>query len=155
MTFPDVGVVDLRATTTHVGGGEPPYCAVNRMTEAALIVTHSVASGARRTAIRAVKHSRPSDQGHALRVHLGLTGLGAVVIISSTHSHPASRGDWIRSNPRRCVGHLTFLGNQESLDRASQPQVWVLPISAEVLLTSARNGYILDCGGRCERGTCD
>ena len=34
-----------RATTTNVGGGESPYCAVNRTTPAALIVTHSVASG--------------------------------------------------------------------------------------------------------------
>ena len=38
-----------RATTTKVRGGEPPYCAVNRMTAAALIVTHSVVS-ARATA---------------------------------------------------------------------------------------------------------
>ena len=51
---------------------------------------------------------------------LGLTGQGSAVIISSTHSDPASRGDWIRSNPQTCVGHLLFLRNQ-GLQRWGRP----------------------------------
>ena len=42
-----------------MGGGEPRYCAVNRMTAAALIVTHLVASGAtaKRNSLRSVNYT--------------------------------------------------------------------------------------------------
>ena len=56
-----------RATTTKVGGGEPRYCAVNRITAAALIVTHSVASAASVLFIGGVATLRPLRTPFALR----------------------------------------------------------------------------------------
>ena len=50
-----------------------------------------------------------------------------------------------------CVGHLKFLDDQDSQRRAPPIPVCTVPFSAEVLLTSARSGHILDCGGRCNR----
>ena len=48
-----------RATTTKGGGGEPRYCAINRMTAAALIVTHSVASKGEATRAERTDASMP------------------------------------------------------------------------------------------------
>ena len=81
----------------------------------------------------------------------GLTGRGAIVIISITLFAPVHRGLRVRSNLRRRVGHLELLCNQESQRRAPATQVCTVPLSAEVLLTLARTGHILDCGGRFNR----
>ena len=54
----------------------------------------------------------------------------------------------MRSNPRRCVGHLKLLPNRESQRHSLPPQVCALQFFAGVLLTAAGNGHNLDSGGR-------